>query len=199
MANYYTEFSEILFEDLTPEEIEWLKRAIPLVQRYAENHDMYLPDTIEIERGCLWVADASSCNMEDLIFMARLFMEKFRPDAIVTISAASTCSKPRISSFGGFAIMFSLEREAEMGTWNFLADKLTEFKAPPAPKALVLDEDPHNENTSDYTLVGNSCFVTVGDKSVYVHQDKEAVFVDIFDHFGEVEDPISSAYAYFDK
>ena len=62
MADYYATFSKILFDNLTPAEIQWLERAIPLAERYAEKHGLALPETIEIQRDALWIYDEGWCS-----------------------------------------------------------------------------------------------------------------------------------------
>lgn len=58
----------------------------------------------------------------------------------------------------------------------------------------ITQDDP--EQGTDYTLVrGGSAWITVGKLSVYIHQridEEPTLFVDIYEHGKEMEDPIQS-------
>ena len=61
------------------------------------------------------------------------------------------------------------------------------------PALKQTEEDTDYELNDDY----NSCWVTVGNISVYIHRTTDGVSAKLFPHFAEDKPPIASAYATF--
>jgi hypothetical protein len=80
--------------------------------------------------------------------------------------------------------------EAEVDEWSANVSETKEG-------ALI--HDVNAGDGADYTLKDdhNSCWITVGDLSVYVHRGGDpGVIVDIYGHGGEMEEPLASCYAF---
>jgi len=134
MANNYAQFSENVFFDLTPEEIAWLNKMGRLDEE--DEDDIKILDEVFMGRdeemsvpGCDWkITDENSlwCYSEEYYseintaLFLQTFIKTFRPDAIVSITSASYCSRLRDNEFGGVWIVVSANEIRTGSTWSMI-------------------------------------------------------------------------------
>lgn len=116
MANNYSQFSEGMFENLTPEEEKWITEVLEVDDEDAEKVQKLLGDIqfdaemwpgfrykIEAEREVryLWLYSDEYVCSDNVIAFLQAFIRKFRPDAVVSFTWADYCSRLRVGEFGG--------------------------------------------------------------------------------------------------
>ena len=114
MANNYVQFSECMFEQLTPEECEWLEtalgfgeavEAVEFLGQAIDNEDWpAFSWEIKVEKGAgslFWVYADEYGSVENIATLCQAFIKKFRPESVVGLSWAAFCSKLRIGEFSG--------------------------------------------------------------------------------------------------
>lgn len=131
MANYYTEFSQVI-ANLSEEEEAWLKSVLdieecindddeydyiipdsaPSCQQYIKDtyaedwpgfsYEFCDPDRWSAWGRHLWVYSEEG-GIDALAYLMQDFIVKFRPDKVMYIRFAQTCSEPRVDAFGGGA------------------------------------------------------------------------------------------------
>lgn len=57
----------------------------------------------------------------------------------------------------------------------------------------------NNDCATDFTLVGESAWITVNNLSVHIKKEHEGVVVDIYGRGSECDDPIASTYAFYNE
>jgi hypothetical protein len=127
MADYYTQFSEEL-RIRSAEEEKWLTDRLQELERlsagkpdgggeelqkiYEEVPDdlLYLPDRWtfygSLEGGDRrLVVSSTEGGFDTIAVVVKHFLARFQPDGFWILRWAETCSKPRISAFGGGALL----------------------------------------------------------------------------------------------
>lgn len=141
MANNYSQFSETI-DDITPEEVAWIERVLKLdcidelEELRAELHiegdfdfnDMWPHFDWALEgkdKSSLWLYCEEGFTEDHLTIFIREFINRFRPDFIMSITGSSTCSKPRVGEFGGWWLVISKDEVLGGNSWDE-AQKLVE-------------------------------------------------------------------------
>ena len=135
MANFYSNFSEII-SDLTTTEYNWWKRELEIDPYEIEDREHehwvaahpYYEDASwpgfewAFQEGDtqLWMHSEDSFSIEQLEGLCTDFLRQFRPQGIITIQWANTCSKPRIDSFSGSALYITAKETRSMHTAYWL-------------------------------------------------------------------------------
>jgi hypothetical protein len=57
------------------------------------------------------------------------FLTKFRPDQCWSLTYSTTCSKPRVSEFGGGAVFVTAETIQWQNAYDFIEDQRVAFAA----------------------------------------------------------------------
>lgn len=105
MANNYTQFSEEIV-CATEEQAAWL-----VAELLKETDDGGPSCEAELEgktRGSLprvWIHSEEDANLEAMVDVLCEFQNCFKLKEPITVSWAYTCSKPRLSEFGGGAVV----------------------------------------------------------------------------------------------
>lgn len=143
MANNYTQFSEVMFENLTAEEEKWIteiletddgaEKVLELLGDIQFDEEMWPGFEFKIgeERAgrYLWLySDEYVCSNNVIAFL-QAFIRKFRPDAIVSFTWADYCSRLRVGEFGGGWGVVSAERYETGSTFGEAARIVEEFSA----------------------------------------------------------------------
>lgn len=131
MANYFTEFSELV-EGLSVEEREWCERRISEIEIAAEAIDGPLGFEYEFEesaeRSNLWIHAGESGEPERVAELMSEFIERFRPGDYFTLSWASGCSKPRLSAFHGGAVFITAKEVEWLCSSQWQAERMARFE-----------------------------------------------------------------------
>lgn len=138
MANNYMQFSEVI-DSLTDEEIKFFEEVClyePPLDLEGEPPAWYDVDSeglgfsAEVDEGTreLWVYAEEYGNLGTLEALVLEFIQKFRPDYIFTLSFAETCSKMRVSEFGGGAMIISREGTKGTNTLEWLSHREAEIR-----------------------------------------------------------------------
>ena len=112
---------------LDPEQAEWSG------YRFHRDYEDDLPDAEDagfcfelIEREDsdfgrhLWVHAEDHGNLAQLAHLVQKFLRRFRPDESWSVTYASTCSKPRVDSFGGGAVFVTADEVKFDSAWDFI-------------------------------------------------------------------------------
>jgi hypothetical protein len=124
MSDNYLQFSFEAFADLNEQEIEWLHTRLE-GEWWEDNHpEEYMGFDAEIRVGddkkrWLWVYAEESGYVDNVCWLLRQFMLKFRPGDKVIFSWAYSCSKMLVDEFGGGSCLVTAREEV----W-FLADQM---------------------------------------------------------------------------
>lgn len=143
MANYYTQFSEVI-PNLTEEEKAWLERALQDTDLLSDNEELEWENAFGdiFEHGVqfehqfienpnssygnyLWVHASEGC-VEELIALVQAFLARFRPTESWFMSWAATCSKPRVGEFGGGWAVVTADNVESGTTWDGKAHSIIE-------------------------------------------------------------------------
>ena len=131
MASNYEQFSEAI-PNITPEEKEWLQRVLNLEIEDDEDFKTIrqeFPDCAREgdwpgfnfkfdEDGDFWFYAEEVYNEINLVTILSAFLKKFRPETVLIITIACSCSKPRIGEFGGGWLAISAKEYAGGNTWD---------------------------------------------------------------------------------
>ena len=115
MADYYSQCSELVH--CTLEQYEWL------VDYLEENDELYVLGCIEYQADPdadytgMWVHDSEGWVPEELFEALGMLVKLFNLKPIF-IEIAFTCSKPRLSAFGGQLVMITADEIRSRGTSN---------------------------------------------------------------------------------
>ena len=121
MANTYLAFSQII-ENLGLDEYSWLKLE---ATKFNEQEFAF---EWEISDGEFWFYAEDSGNVDDTANFVQKFLQKFRPTDAIVISYAYYCSKPRIDSAGGGAVLVTAPKIYVMDGMGMAYEKLNELK-----------------------------------------------------------------------
>lgn len=147
MANDYTLWSEAVELSQNPDarakEEAWIRSVLRSSDEYEaptsiaahlkemgvnadEAQAEYWPDfDWKIEKDYLWVYSEESGNLDNLALFVQGFLAKFDPEGTFRVEWASTCSAPRIGSFGGGVLVVTANRIRAMSTMQ-IASRLIE-------------------------------------------------------------------------
>jgi len=132
VANNYLQFSEEL--KLTPKQAVWVREELEKADKIEE------PDIGEAGPGfdwafegtpdkpTLWLHADEQGDAEKAAYFVQAFLRKFRLKRAFTLSWAETCSRPRLSEFGGGAIFVTAKKIEWLSTYSWLADKVKAHK-----------------------------------------------------------------------
>ena len=67
--------------------------------------------------------------MGPLAHLVQKFLCRFRPDKSWSVTYASTCSKPRVDSFGGGAVFVTTDEIKFDSAWDFIEREAAAFAA----------------------------------------------------------------------
>ena len=113
MANYYREFSQVI-DDLTQEEHDWLDKQLnsdkPEIKLAEPDHWPGFQAAFEDGGKTLWFHVVENGDVEHVAELVHTFLKRFRPKEIFIMNWADWCSKPRVESFGGGAIVVSSKK-----------------------------------------------------------------------------------------
>lgn len=99
MADYYELFS-VQLPIKEREQRQWLMRAFK-----AREDDGIASIKNEGRRG-IWIYSEENYDQDSLVDVLCEFQRRFNRTDSITISIASTCSKPTLDAFGGYALIF---------------------------------------------------------------------------------------------
>jgi hypothetical protein len=142
MANNYAQFSENIFFDLTPEEIAWLNKVGRLDEEDEDDVkvldevfpcrdvDMSVPgcDWMVTKENSLWCYSEEHYSELNVALFLQTFIKTFRPDAIVSITSASYCSRLRENEFGGVWMVVSADEIRTGSTWDMIETIVEELQ-----------------------------------------------------------------------
>jgi hypothetical protein len=143
MANNYQLWSEIV-ENLSDEEIEWIKDALTWSPTEEEERDPNFECPAWYDRdaeGCgfdynldkkarsLHVYSEENGNLDSLVDFLQEFINRFRPEMLFVITWAETCSKPRIGQFGGGAVVIHRDGARWLTAWAWAREQIEEINA----------------------------------------------------------------------
>jgi hypothetical protein len=77
----------------------------------------------------LWADADDHNNLGALAHLVQKFLRRFRPDESWSVTYASTCSKPRVDSFGGGAVFVTADEIKFDSTWDFIERKAAALAA----------------------------------------------------------------------
>ena len=77
----------------------------------------------------LWLLAEEGGNPQHAAWLVRKFLKKFRPDQCWGLTYATTCSKPRVSQFGGGAVFVTAKTICWQDGGDFIERKWAAFKA----------------------------------------------------------------------
>jgi len=135
MADYYDQFSEMI-DAITAEEAAWIKLVLKMEPGEArlhqelgmdpgdEDNELYLASwpgfgwSLEKGNTRLWLHVDEGYEEEMLILFLQRFLQKFRPAGVISITGASTCSKPSIGAFGGWWLVVSAAEDRGGDVWD---------------------------------------------------------------------------------
>jgi len=123
MANYYTEWSEVL--SLTEEQTNWVKSVI---EDYCLDEDECELFEWSIDHEQLW-CHSEYGGVDAFIDFVQVFLEKFAPEKYVTVSWAHTCGKPRAGAFGGGAAFITAHGANSVDSSMWLRGQIRQFKS----------------------------------------------------------------------
>ncbi|MFH1632969.1 MAG: hypothetical protein ABIG63_03035 [Chloroflexota bacterium] len=127
MANFYTQYSSFVAENLTSEEKVWCERALKLAERHYDSRGEIMP-SITIDRDAIWVHDDDGGDIEEAVRLVQMFFGRWRPQAVASIEFAHTCDKPRVGAFGGGAVVFTAKTEEWINTDRWAAELMGELQ-----------------------------------------------------------------------
>ncbi len=122
MADYYTQFSEALHLE-SDDERQWAeKKLTELRNGYVETGDEeQFPGNFEwavhqdrdTGRWHVWFHEEESGTPEHVAAFVQEFLKRWRPKGTFSLTWASICSKPRLSSFSGGGVLVTATKQ----TW----------------------------------------------------------------------------------
>ena len=117
MANNYTEFSEMIPCE-TKEQQAWLLQKLAVAIEF-DDGEKVPTCAFETDGKDVWVYTEDSVDLDALADVVAAFQVRFNIDKPWTLTWADTCSKPRISNFGGGGIVVYKGKTHWMNTWGW--------------------------------------------------------------------------------
>jgi len=124
MADYYDKFSFVI-PRLSDEEKAWLEEN---TVRIDECEGCKGAGQYDSEDNAWWFHDGNTIYPDETCDLIQKFLKKFRPKDEISFGIAQTCSKPRLYSFGGLAIVISARSIRSFSTNEWIAKQLGEGK-----------------------------------------------------------------------
>jgi hypothetical protein len=75
----------------------------------------------------LWLYAEESGNADNVAWLVRKFLKRFRPDQCWWLTYATTCSKPRVGEFGGGAVFVTARGISYESAYGFVERKQKAF------------------------------------------------------------------------
>lgn len=117
MANNYTQFSEMI-PCGTKEQQDWLMQKLGEAVETEER--LMCPDCdFAADKGNVWVYSQDVADVGALADVVAAFQLQFGVDEPWTLTWAGTCSKPRVSQFGGGGVVAYKGKVHWMNTWDW--------------------------------------------------------------------------------
>ena len=88
----------------------------------------------------LWVYTEESGGPDNVAWLARKFLKKFRPDQCWSLTYSTTCSKPRVGEFGGGAVFVTANTIRWENTYDFVEDQRAALRRKEAVYVSVWDD-----------------------------------------------------------
>lgn len=136
MANYYTQFC-VEIQCLTQEELDWFddareeldvcdmdansERMLSEPWRDAENEGN-LDFDVEFEADKLVYLSGEESDIDHPAALLQAFLKKFRPNEVLSLSWANTCSSSRPDAFGGGAVVITATEMKWMTTNDWVEE-----------------------------------------------------------------------------
>ena len=120
MANNYVQFSEMIPYD-TQEQKDWLLLAL------SDDSDLGAPCGFEAEMGGIWVHAEDTGDVDALVDIVCRFQDRFEIDKPWSLTWAEWCDKPRLSEFGGGAVVCLGGEDHWMNAVNWADEKKSEL------------------------------------------------------------------------
>ena len=139
MADSYSQFSEEI-GDITPEEAAWIQETLSMsceglegdaLKQWCDARGLepdFHEDSLDVwpnfewslnnQDHTFWFYAEESFDEDHITEFLRMFLKKFRPKVVITITSAETCSKPRIGEFGGLWFAISAKEILRGGTYR---------------------------------------------------------------------------------
>lgn len=129
MSNYYTMFS-FEIESITDEERQWLREKYEA--GYSEDDSgvrFEINFELDLDQSkAAWFHSEDGGDIAVVADFVTEFIDKFRPNEIVVIEWADTCSKPVVGGFGGGAVVISKEGQEWLGTYAWANETVEKIK-----------------------------------------------------------------------
>lgn len=93
------------------------------------NFDYRISDTENNGLKDFWVHSDEYGNLNNLVAVVEALINKFRKDYIFTLTFAETCSRPRVSQFGGGAVVVTAAETYWFSTYSWVEQKVKEIKS----------------------------------------------------------------------
>jgi len=112
MANSYLQFSFMAFEKITAAERLWLEEREDSTWWETNHEEEYMGFSMEVEKGdILWIWAEESGFVDNVAWLIRHFLARFRPRDHVVFEWAYFCDKLRLDEFGGGACLVTAKSE----------------------------------------------------------------------------------------
>lgn len=112
MADYFLQFSFLVFEDLQPAECAWLEERSSAEWWEVNDPEQFMGFGMEIQDNSLWINSEESGDVDQVAGLLHEFIRLFRPDDHVIFEWSWTCSKLRADGFSGGACYVSATETA---------------------------------------------------------------------------------------
>ena len=76
----------------------------------------------------LWVYAEESGEPDNVAWLVKKFLKKFRPDQCWSLTYATTCSKLRVGEFGGGAVFITADTICWQNAYGFIEDQRAAFQ-----------------------------------------------------------------------
>ena len=118
--------------DFAPEQVTW--EGFRVFRSRNSPDDEFLDFEFSFDKGDdgsrdLRLYATESGNPDQVAYVVQQFLRRFRPDQCWSLTYAESCSKPRISEFGGGAVFVTADRVEFFGSHDFVQQKRAAFAA----------------------------------------------------------------------
>lgn len=117
MADNYTQFSEMI-PCKTKEQQDWLLKELADGVKDDDGGEHPVCE-FSADRGDVWVHAEDSGDLDALANAVSFFQLRFKIEEPWTFTWAETCSKPRVSQFGGGGIVVYKGKIHGMNAWDW--------------------------------------------------------------------------------
>jgi hypothetical protein len=128
MADYYTNFSEVI-EELSFEEIDWVRKNLKTYTQ-DEEHDEWIGGFQSILEGdrTLWIYSEGEGSPTAVCAFVQAFLQAFPKRPPFTMQWSLDCSRPSPGAYGGGAAVVTKDETKIMTTQQWIQDNLPEDK-----------------------------------------------------------------------